>query len=84
MSYLSTPSATSLQVAEEWRPYIETCIEAFGAQRLMLESNFPFDSADCICSFLWNASKRLAFGASKDDKTALFGGSARHVCRLDL
>ncbi|MFX8957460.1 amidohydrolase family protein, partial [Acinetobacter baumannii] len=26
-----------------WRPYIETCIDAFGAQRGMFESNFPVD-----------------------------------------
>ena len=24
-----------------WRPYVETCIEAFGPQRAMFESNFP-------------------------------------------
>ena len=31
------------QLAAAWRPYVETCIEAFGAARCMFESNFPVD-----------------------------------------
>src|SRR5215471_5241509 len=34
---------TSEQLATAWRPYIETCIEALGAERCMFESNFPPD-----------------------------------------
>jgi len=33
---------------------------------------------------LWNAFKRLAAGASKDEKTALFGGTATRIYRLDI
>jgi len=32
---------SSEQAAAAWRPYIETCIEAFGPNRCMFESNFP-------------------------------------------
>ena len=35
------PSSQDLEKA--WRPYIEACIEAFGPQRAMFESNFPVD-----------------------------------------
>ena len=34
---------TSRELAQAWRPYIETCIDAFGAERGMFESNFPVD-----------------------------------------
>ncbi len=34
---------SSEQLAALWRPYIETCIAAFGAERAMFESNFPVD-----------------------------------------
>ena len=34
---------TSEELADAWRPYIETCIEPFGADRCMFESNFPVD-----------------------------------------
>jgi len=81
-SYLSTPPATSSQLAEEWKPYIETCIEAFGADRCMFESNFPIDAAVGTYAVLWNAFKRLAAGASKEEKAALFSGTATRVYRL--
>lgn len=76
--------ARSEILAEEWRPYIDTCINAFGAERCMFESNFPIDSATCSYPVLWNAFKRLAAGASADEKSALFGGTAQRVYRLTI
>ena len=83
-SFLAEPRAPSEQIAEEWRPYIETCIEAFGAERCMFESNFPVDMGSCTYAVLWNAFKRIASGASAEEKTALFSGTATKVYRLDL
>lgn len=83
-SYNAKPAASSAQLAAEWRPYIETCIEQFGAGRCMFESNFPVDSATCSYPVLWNAFKRLAAGASPEEKTALFSGTAARIYRLDL
>jgi predicted TIM-barrel fold metal-dependent hydrolase len=34
---------SSHELAAAWRPYIETCIAAFGPERAMFESNFPVD-----------------------------------------
>jgi predicted TIM-barrel fold metal-dependent hydrolase len=34
---------TSEQLATTWRPYLESCIEAFGPNRSMFESNVPVD-----------------------------------------
>lgn len=72
----------SAELAEAWRPYIETCIEAFGAERSMFESNFPVDGESCDYVTLWNAFKRLAAGASSDEKSALFNGTAKRFYRL--
>ncbi len=72
----------SAQIAQAWRPWIETCIETFGAARCMFESNFPVDKVSTGYAVLWNAFKRLAAGASEDDKTALFSGTAQRVYRL--
>lgn len=83
-SYLADPPFTSQQLATEWKPYIESCIEAFGAHRCMFESNFPVDSAAGSYAVLWNAFKRIAAGASQDEKTALFSGTAKRVYRLDV
>jgi predicted TIM-barrel fold metal-dependent hydrolase len=73
---------TSQQLADAWRPYIETCIEAFGPSRAMFESNFPVDKGSCSYQALWNAFKRIAAGASAGDKQALFSGTATRVYRL--
>jgi len=83
-SFLAEPRVGSETLAEEWRPYIETCIEAFGPDRSMFESNFPVDSGSCDYRVLWNAFKRLAQGASADEKAALFSGTARRIYRLDV
>jgi predicted TIM-barrel fold metal-dependent hydrolase len=83
-SFLAEPRAPSSQLAEEWRPYVETCIEAFGADRCMFESNFPVDMGACDYATLWNAFKRLAAGASEAEKAALFSGTANRVYRLGL
>lgn len=83
-SFLAEPRAPSTQLAREWRPYVETCIEAFGAERCMFESNFPVDMGSCDYATLWNAFKHLAEGASAAEKTALFSGTATRMYRLEL
>jgi predicted TIM-barrel fold metal-dependent hydrolase len=75
------PSSETL--AATWRPYIETCIEAFGPSRCMFESNFPVDKGSYSYPVFWNACKLLAKGASTAEKTDLFAGTARRFYRLD-
>jgi len=77
----STPP-TSQDLAEAWRPYVETCIEAFGPQRAMFESNFPVDKRYYSYGVMWNAFKRLAANYSADEKAGLFFGAAREAYRL--
>lgn len=66
----------SQALAELWRPYIESCIEAFGPAPAMFESNYPVDRWGATYPVLWNAFKRITAGASADDKRALYAGSA--------
>jgi L-fuconolactonase len=74
------PSSEALAAA--WRPYIETCIAAFGPERAMFESNFPVDKGSCGYAALWNAFKRIAAGCSPAEKQALFSGTARRFYKL--
>jgi L-fuconolactonase len=83
-SFLQTPAATSAQLAREWQPYIDTCIELFGVKRCMFESNFPVDMGSCTYPILWNAFKILAKNYSAEEKTALFSGTAQRVYRLKI
>jgi L-fuconolactonase len=73
---------TSEELAALWRPYLETCIELFGPRRCMFESNFPVEKMGIGWAGLWNAFKRIAAGASADEKRALFHDTAERVYRL--
>jgi len=83
-SFRSNPPAHSEQLAREWKPYVETCIEAFGPSRAMFESNFPVDIGSCTYPVLWNAFKRIAQSYSPAEKAALFSGTAARVYRVKI
>jgi L-fuconolactonase len=74
------PSST--QLADAWKPWMHTCIEAFGADRCMFESNFPVDKGSYPFSNGWNAFKRLTAQASDGEREALFRGTVAKVYRL--
>jgi predicted TIM-barrel fold metal-dependent hydrolase len=72
------------ELATAWRPYVETTIEAFGASRCMMESNFPPDGRSGGFVPTWNALKHIVRSASTDEKDAVFYGTAARVYRLSL
>ena len=74
----------SQELANAFKPWVEPCIELFGVDRCMFESNFPVDMGACDYATLWNAFKRLAAGASTAEKTALFAGTATKVYALEV
>ena len=85
IDYLSSASAkppSSDLIARAWRPYIETCIELFGADRCMFESNFPVEKMGCNYQILWNAFKKITSSASASEKHALYSGTAKLAYRL--
>jgi L-fuconolactonase len=75
---------SSEHLATLWRPYIETCITAFGPNRAMFESNFPVDKGSYGYGVYWNTCKRLAAGASAAEKADLFRGTASRFYRLGI
>src|SRR5205814_1362742 len=80
--HLAPLPPSSGELADAWRPYVEACIEAFGANRCMFESNFPVDKGACSYPVLFNAFKRLASGASAAEKSDPFAGIASRFYRL--
>jgi L-fuconolactonase len=79
--FRETPPS-SQELAAAWKPYIETCIELFGPDRCMFESNFPPDKQSCGYTELWNAFKIITKGASAAEKTALYSGTAARVYNM--
>ena len=77
------PPCSSAQLADEWRPYVESAIELFGADRCMFESNLPTDKSGSFASVL-NAFKRITEKCSETEKDAVFSGTASRVYRLNL
>lgn len=73
---------SSAQLADAWRPWMETCIETFGARRCMYGSNFPVDKGSYSLGVGLNAMKRITADASAQDKAAIFARSAERFYRL--
>lgn len=76
------PSSDAL--AEAWAPYFLRCIDLFGAERCMFESNFPVDKGTASYLVLWNAFKKIAAVRSEEEKHALFFQTANRTYSLGL
>ncbi len=72
----------SEELAEVMGPYYRHCIEQFGADRCMFESNFPVDRLSCSYTVLWNAFKRLSQDYSETERSKLFHETAMRIYRL--
>lgn len=75
---------TSEDLAKAWHPFVETCIDSFGANRCMFESNFPVDKAMCSYTVLWNSFKHMASRYSSTERTSLFSGTAAAVYKITV
>ena len=75
---------SSEELAAAWSDDIAWCIETFGVERCMFESNFPVDRRSCSYTVLWNSFQRIAssVGATPAERDALFRANAVRVYRL--
>jgi L-fuconolactonase len=73
---------SSLELAKTLRPYFEHCIEQFGVDRCLFESNFPVERAANTYINLWNAFKRMTENYSVDEREALFHDTAVRIYRI--
>jgi predicted TIM-barrel fold metal-dependent hydrolase len=77
-----TTPPSSAELAEIMAPYYHWCIERFGVDRCMFESNFPVDKVSYSYTVMWNAFKRISRGFSLQAHSALFYDTAARVYRL--
>lgn len=73
----------SKRIADAYRPYVDECVSAVGANRCMFESNFPVDRRRCDYRTLWNAFKRIGSSYTEDEKHMLFSDTARRCYGLE-
>ena len=77
------PKPPSSQViADAWGDQIRWCIDTFGPERVMFESNFPPDGRSCSYRTLWNALKQTAERYSQAERDLLFHDSAVAIYNL--
>ena len=73
----------SAELAEAMAPYYQVCIDNFGVERCMFESNFPVDRLSCSYTVLWNAFKRLCRNATVAERSALLHDTATRIYQLN-
>lgn len=72
------------RIVDYWASDLRFCIDTFGPERCMFESNFPVDRALCDYVTLWNVFKLIASPYSPGEKESLFSGTARTTYRLSI
>lgn len=72
----------STELVDATAPYYLFCIEEFGPNRCMFESNFPVDKISFSYGVLWNAFKHMTKDFSPTERAALFHDTAARVYRL--
>ena len=75
--------AGSTELAEGMSPYYHACIDDFGPERCMFESNFPVDGTGTTYTVLWNAFKQMTRDFSPHERRALFHDTAARIYGLD-
>ena len=73
---------SSAELASALGPYFKWCIEHFGADRCMFESNFPVEKLSTSYVNLWNSFKRITEKYSASERAALFHDTAARVYRI--
>ena len=74
----------SEELAASMAPLLSYCIEQFGPDRCMFESNFPVDKVSFSHPVLFNAFKRFAQGYSAAERAAMFHDTAVRAYRIEL
>ena len=72
----------SEELAAAIAPLMDFCIEQFGPDRCMFESNFPVDKVSFSHPVLFNAFKRYAKPYPAAERAALFHDTAVRAYRI--
>jgi L-fuconolactonase len=73
---------SSIELAKTLQPYFEHCIDNFGVDRCLFESNFPVEKRANTYVNLWNAFKRMTENYTAGERAALFHDTAARVYRI--
>ena len=74
----------SEELSGQMKPYLDYCIEKFGPNRGMFESNFPPDKVSFSYNIMTNAFKLMSQGYSDSERADMFHDTATRVYRIDV
>ncbi len=74
----------SEELAGSMAPLMNYCIEQFGPNRCMFESNFPVDKVSYSYNVMYNAFKRLSKDYSASERADMLHDTAARVYRIDV
>ena len=78
-----TNPISSEELAADMKPLIDYCIEQFGPNRCMFESNFPVDKVSYSYTVMYNAFKRLTTQYSASERADMFHDVAARVYSVE-
>ena len=81
--HLRNTPVGSEELANQMKYYLDYCIEKFGPQRGMFESNFPVDKVSFSYNVLYNAFKRYSKNYSKSERAAMFHDNAIRFYKVE-
>ena len=70
---------SSDEVVTVWNERILWCIETFGTERCMFESNYPVDRQTLPYSVIWNTFQKITQPFTASEKNDLFWVTAQSV-----
>lgn len=65
-----------------WKPWVETCIDAFGVDRVVLGSNWAVDRLFSSYGDILDAYDRLLAGYTEAERVAMFSANAERIFRI--
>lgn len=74
----------SEELAKDTAPIFNYCIEQFGPNRCMFESNFPVDKVSFSYNVMYNGFKRVSKDYSATERAELFHDTAARVYRINV
>ena len=72
----------SEELANSMAPLMSYCIEQFGPERSMFESNFPVDKVSYSYNVMYNAFKRMSKDYPASERAAMFHDTAARLYRV--
>ena len=72
------------EVAAAWEPLHAWCIDAFGPDRCMCESNYPSDRPSLPYRTIWDAHMLMTRALAESERAAVLHDTAARFYRLDV